>query len=129
MAEIVEVLDTTQFQATLDKISQEQEFVVVYITGTVDPVTGTNWCPDCERAKPNITNILLANTTGKVMKCIVQRSEWSGRADHPYKQSPLLKARGVPTVLLIREGEVVMRAEKDEDFDNEDLLLMIAKHE
>ena len=129
MAQIVELRDTSKFTETLNAISQEQDFVVVILTGALDSVTGKNWCPDCERAKPNINNILLANTEGKVLYCIVERSEWSGRSDHPYKQSALLKAKGVPTVLLIKDGEVVMRAERDEDFDNEDLLLMIARHE
>jgi len=60
----------------------------------------------------------------------VQRAAWSGRSDHPYKQSPLLKAKGVPTLLLIQDGsQVVMRAERDEDFDNHELLEMIANHE
>jgi len=72
---------------------------------------------------------LLANTKGKVLYCVVERSAWSGRSDHPYKQSALLKVKGVPTVLLIRQGEVVMRAETDDDFDNQELLLAIAKHD
>jgi hypothetical protein len=128
MAQIIEVTDTGKFKSTLDYIAAEQDFVIVYITGTTDE-SGKNWCPDCERAKPNIDNILLKNTQGKVIKCIVERAKWSGRSDHPYKQSPLLKAKGVPTVLLIREGEVLMRAERDEDFDNAELLLSIARHE
>lgn len=61
--------------------------------------------------------------------CIVDRHSWSGKSDHPYKQSKLLKVRGVPTVLLISNGEVVMRAETDDDFENKDLLLSIARHE
>jgi len=129
MAEIVEVTDTNAFKSTLETISKDQEFVIVYITGTTDPATGKNWCPDCERAKPNIDNVLLANTTGKVIKCIVKRAEWSGRSDHPYKQSALLKAKGVPTVLLLHGGDVAMRAERDEDFDNHELLMAIAHHE
>lgn len=97
--------------------------MIVILTGTVVPTTGKNWCPDCERAKPNINKHVIANATGrKILMGIVKREEWSGRADHPYKQSALLKARGVPTILLIAGGEVVMRAEKDEDFENVELL-------
>jgi Eukaryotic protein of unknown function (DUF953) len=129
MAEIIEIHDTNAFSAALEAASKDQEYVIVYITGTTDPATGKNWCPDCERAKPNIENLVLGKTTGKVLKCIVQRSTWSGRSDHPYKQSPLLKAKGVPTLLLIQGGDqVVMRAERDEDFDNHELLTMIAEH-
>jgi len=61
--------------------------------------------------------------------CIVKRAEWSGKSDHPYKQSQFLRVRGVPTVLLIGHGQVLARAEKDEDFDNQELLLQIARHE
>lgn len=129
MAEIIEIHDPSQFQSKLDEVASQQEFVVCIFTGTTDPETGKNWCPDCERAKPNINEVLLKNTTGKVLMCIVKRAEWSGRSDHPYKQSQFLRVRGVPTVLLIADGQVLARAERDEDFDNQDLLLQIARHE
>lgn len=122
MAEIVEIHDTAAFLPALEAIGQEQENVIVILTGAVDEATGKNWCPDCERAKPNIKEHVIANAKGKILMGIVKRSEWSGRSDHPYKQSPLLKAKGVPTILLIAGGEVVMRAEKDEDFENVELL-------
>jgi hypothetical protein len=65
-----------------------------------------------------------------LLKCWVPtRDEWVGKADHPYKANPVLKVRGVPSVLLLREGEVVARAETDADFENVDLLQMIAKPE
>jgi Eukaryotic protein of unknown function (DUF953) len=124
MAQIVEVHDTNQFNSTLQQVAAEQEYVIVILTGTTDSATGKNWCPDCERAKPNINTHVLAKAQGKVIMGIVKRAEWSGRADHPYKQSALLKAKGVPTILLLANGgtEVVMRAERDEDFDNIELL-------
>lgn len=58
-AEIVEVRDPSNFQETFDKLTQEQGFVVVIITGGEDPETGKNWCGDCERAKPNIKEHVL----------------------------------------------------------------------
>ena len=65
-----------------------------------------------------------------MLLCLVPtRGEWSGRSDHFYKQHPVLKCKGVPSVLLVREGEVVARAETDADFDNQDLLQMIAQPE
>jgi hypothetical protein len=54
MAQVVEVSDPSQFNATLAQISSEQENVIVIFTGVTDPATGKNWCPDCEVAKPNI---------------------------------------------------------------------------
>jgi uncharacterized OB-fold protein len=117
MATIVEVADPTQFDETLAQISSEQENVIVIITGVTDPATGKNWCPDCEVAKPNIKEWVLNQTAGKVIMCIVDRASWKGSPLHPYKASSFLKAKGVPTVLLIAGGDnIVMRAENDEDF-------------
>ena len=48
--------------------------------------------------------------------CIVSRDEWKGNAGHPYRNHPLIKASGVPTIVLIHDGHIVMKADKDEDF-------------
>ena len=126
MATIVEVTDPSKFQETLTQITAQQQHVIVVITGKADPVTGKNWCPDCEVAKPNIKECILDKTSGKVMMCYVERNGWVGRSDHPYKASALLKAKGVPTVLVIDGGDnVVMRAETDADFQDRSLLEMI----
>jgi hypothetical protein len=110
MAEIIEIHDTNEFLPTLEAIGKEQETVIAIITGANDPATGKSWCPDCVRAKPNLEQHVIANAKGKIIMAIVKREEWSGRSDHPYKQSALLKAKGVPTMLLFAGGEVVMRA-------------------
>jgi hypothetical protein len=103
--------------------------VIVILTGTTDPTTGKNWCPDCEHAKPNIKAHVLERAQGKIIMGIVKRAEWRGRSDHPYKQSSLLKAKGVPTILLIANGEVVMRAENDEDFENAEFLQAFTEYQ
>ena len=102
--------------------------MICIFTGVTDPATGKNWCPDCEVAKPNIKQYVLDQTAGKVIMCIVERATWVGRSDHPYKASSFLKVRGVPTILVISHGDtILMRAEKDEDFQDKDLLTMIAQ--
>ena len=119
MATIIEVTDTQKFQETLAAISQEQENVICIFTGVTDPVTGKNWCPDCEVAKPNIKKHILEQTSKKIIMCIVDRESWKGTPLHPYKASSFLKVRGVPTILVIANGDtIVMRAENDEDFQN-----------
>lgn len=35
---------------------------------------------------------------------VEERSTWVGRQDHPFKQHAILKARGVPTMLLFQDG-------------------------
>ncbi len=128
MADIVYVNDPEQFDVTLQQVQKEQEFVIVYVTGGDDPATGKSWCGDCVRAKPNIEQYVLQNTTGKLLYCIVEKRE-SWKPGHFYKVHPVLKVKGVPTIVLLKDGEVVARAENDDDFFNLELLNMIAKHE
>ena len=127
MAQLVYVKDPNQFQAALDEVTQEQEYTIAIITGVADPATGKNWCPDCEVAKPNIKKQIIDKFHGKILYCEVDRASWKGSPLHPYKASPFLKAKGVPTVLGILGGlDIVMRAEADEDFQNSELLSAIA---
>jgi hypothetical protein len=67
MAEVIEINDPTQFDEKFEALSKSEEYFICIFTGGVDPATGQNWCPDCEVAKPNIQNILIANTQLKVL--------------------------------------------------------------
>ena len=42
------------------------------------------------------------------------RDEWVGVKDHPYKTNHILKVSAVPSVLLVIDGKVVMRAANDD---------------
>lgn len=130
MATIVEVHDPAKFDETLAQISAEQDHVIVLFTGVVDPATGINWCPDCENAKPNIEKYVLSQAKGKLIKCIIARGDWMGNPSHPYKTNPVLKVKGVPTLVVFAHGDtIVCRTNCDDDFLNIDLLNMIAKGE
>jgi hypothetical protein len=85
-------------------------------TGSVNPRTGRNWCPDCERVKDIVERDLIAQVKGKVLVCIVERDEWVGNFEHPYKASELLKVTGVPTALLIKDGKIEARADAFKHF-------------
>ena len=127
MAKLIHITDPSLFQENLDKLTEEQEYTIAIITGVLDPATGKNWCPDCELAKPNIKKYIIDKFEGKILFCEVDRASWKGSPLHPYKASPFLKAKGVPTVLGILGGlDIVMRAEADEDFQNIELLSAIA---
>ena len=70
------------------------------------------------------------------MYCTVTKEEWVGNTKHAYKADPRLRVRGVPTVLLVKRAEggtqkweVVNRIEKDADFQNKELLQLVARHE
>ena len=67
-------------------------------------------------------------TSLTVLKGTVERSDWIGK-NHPYKAHGDLQAGGVPCVLLWGNGQVLARAESRDDFQNEDLLTMIASGE
>ena len=82
----------------------------------MNPKTGRNWCPDCERVKDIVDNDLLAKAKGKVLVCIVERHDWVGNYSHPYKSSDLLQVTGVPTALLIKNGVVEARADSYKHF-------------
>ena len=93
---------------------------------------GKNWCPDCEVAKPAINEHILDKTQLTVLKGIVDdKTTWCGVQTHPYKTHPVLKAGGVPCVVLVDAAskQVRVRAENADDFNNEDLLAMIATPE
>ena len=129
MADLVLVKTPSDFKPVFDALKQSQPFIVAIFTGEINESTGESWCSDCVRAKPNIEKHVLANIHGdKVLYCVIDREEWRGVATHPYRVHSKLKVKGVPTVLLIAEGEVMARAEKDEDFDNVELLEMIGKY-
>jgi hypothetical protein len=41
---------------------------------------------------------------GPVLKCLVERNEWVGNWDHPYKADLNLQIKGVPTIVIIENG-------------------------
>ena len=37
---------------------------------------------------------------------VLEKSSWVGKNTHPYKQHKVIRANGVPTVLLIKKGKI-----------------------
>ena len=97
--------------------------VVITATNLHAPEGTQTWCPFCDKARGNIKTVLIPSATSakngeKILYCTVKREEWVGNASHLYKADARIKARGVPTVLLIKRGDgdkwdVVHRVEKD----------------
>ena len=117
--------------AKYDELKSGSDFFIVYMTGGIDAASGKSWCPDCDAARPNINSHVLDKTALTVLKGNVNdRNTWVGVSTHPYKAHPVLKAGGVPSLLLIGNGgQVLMRAESDDDFKNEDMLAAICTGE
>ena len=124
------VLEFTEHEAFFEEFEKRKEGpVIIYLTGGENE-QGVNWCPDCVAAKPAITEKILGVTQLPVLKgVVVDKTTWCGVATHPYKVHPVLKAGGVPSVMLVLNNQVMVRAESGDDFANEDLLNAIASGE
>ena len=98
---------------------------VICIFSGVPNAEGVNWCPDCDVAKPAIMKLTSDPKCPLVLYGQVpERNSWVGRSDHPFKQHPLLKAAGVPTVVMFEDGQERLRVDDLKDFANEQLMSM-----
>ncbi|CAA6670189.1 unnamed protein product [Spirodela intermedia] len=80
-----------------------------------DPVSSLSWCPDCNVAEPVIYQKLaaLADEVAVLRAFVGDRATWRSPV-HPWRVDPLLKIRGVPT--LIRwDGDAI--AGRLEDYE------------
>ena len=123
MTAAVEFTDSTAFLEKYNELAASGDMFIVYLTGSVDPATGTSWCPDCDVARPTIKSKCLDAAKIPIVKGIVeQKSEWVGVSTHPYKVHPVIKAAGVPSLLLCQGNQVLMRADDLEHFKNEEFV-------
>ena len=132
MQSFFEFDEPTELISKYDELKSGDDMFIIYMTGGPNPATGLSWCPDCVVAAPNIQNHVLGKTALKVLKGNVNDPKtWMGVATHPFKAHPVLKAGGVPSLLLIGNGgQVLMRADSlDDHFNNEDMLEAICKGE
>ena len=128
-SKVQEFKTVEDFTAAFDKATETGDKFIVYLTGelNISNADGSfnSWCPDCDVARPSIATYLDKNTTRTVVKALVQtKEEWVGNASHPYKAHPLIKAGGVPGMLLFEGKNVLHRVEDLDDFKNEGLMQM-----
>ena len=131
MAELIkEYTSVEEFTPEFDKAVATGNRFIVYLTGAIsecDMATGkcSSWCPDCDVARPDIMATLEKNTKHAVLKGEVQtKEEWVGVATHPFKVHPLIKAGGVPSLILFEGQNCLHRVENLDDFKNEGLMGM-----
>ena len=73
---------------------------IIYLTGVIGE-DGKSWCPDCEAHKDAIQEHVINITPCVVLKAnVMERKDWVGVQNHPYKIHPIIKAKGVPSVIL-----------------------------
>ena len=113
-----------------DKAIEGSNKFIVYLTGAINQDDGKSWCPDCDVARPSIADYLAKYTNRNIIKGEVQtRDEWVGVATHPFKIHPLIKAGGVPSMILFEGKNVLHRVEDLDDFANEGLMKMFFEDE
>ena len=118
-----EFTDEQTFIARYDEMRASGNMFLCYLTGGADPATGMSWCPDCDAAKPMIQTACLDKIQIPVLKALVmERNSWVGVSTHPYKVHPIIKAGGVPTLILCQGDQVLMRADDEEHFKNEEFI-------
>ena len=108
-----------------DKASGAGEMFIVYLTGAINQEGGKSWCPDCDEARPFINKHLEKHTKRLILKGEVQtRDEWVGVSTHPFKVHPLIKAGGVPSMILFDGKNPLHRVEDLDGFKNDELMNM-----
>ena len=95
----------------------------------VDGGNCKSWCPDCDVARPSIDE-WLKKVSRNVFKGTVQtKEEWVGNASHPYKLHHIIKARGVPSLILFEGQQELLRIDDLDDFKNDEMMKMMFEDE
>ncbi len=90
----------------LDQLAASRGAALLLFFGSEDPGTGASWCPDCVTADPVLRAACRRERPELTLyECPVgQRSDWKGRADHPYRLHGQVHLNRIPTLLLIEGG-------------------------
>lgn len=103
-----------RFDATVRNIIKTQlrgggDVMIMYFTGTPNPVTGKSWCPDCIVADPIVKEMVetaRGTLTGKrvaLLQCTVDRNSYfRNPTTYLYKAHPFIQLPSIPTVLVVR---------------------------
>jgi len=97
---VIEVASPLNFDAVLETQLVTQSLLFVLFIGSTDVRTGKSWCPDTVKAEPLIHSALESipnNVT--VLKCLVQRNEYKGNPNYPYRTHPEIRLQAIPTLI------------------------------
>ena len=116
------IAEVEGFQQQFDEQVESQEKFIVILSGAIDESTGESWCPHSNYARQYIDQLVEAiDGRRTILREYVERSEWKGNSDHPYRQDPF-NVQSVPAILLF-EGETELhRAEELSDFIDNDVM-------
>jgi len=102
----------SEFDQMLNKYSKKENLFILF-TGNKDPRTNKSWCPDCVTAEPIIDAAFQMLDHCTVLECLVEREDYKGKPQHPYRVHPKIKLKAIPT--LVHWGKVSARAVLVED--------------
>ncbi|XP_077965601.1 thioredoxin domain-containing protein 17-like [Styela clava] len=100
MANQIAVEGYEAFMSKISELEEQKKEIYCLFSGSVDPQSGKNWCPDCVKADPVIEKCLPNMPEGAVfVHCHVgQRDYWKNKTND-FRVHPKLKLSGVPTLL------------------------------
>ena len=121
MPAVVEITNITEYVDAVNQKIESGERFIAYMTGSV--IDGKCWCFYCDKFRDTINKNILNDTKLTVLKGLIPtKEEWVGVKTHPWKTHPLLKAKGAPGILLIEGHQVLIRADDDDEIENDEYL-------
>ncbi|KAL8204432.1 hypothetical protein R6Q57_010055 [Mikania cordata] len=108
----------SNFDAVFDKFKSEapnyKSNLILFLADN-EPSTNRSWCPDCVRAEPVIYKKLESSSDDVVLlrAYVGDRPTWRN-PQHPWRVHPTFKLKGVPTLILWKNGEAKGRLEDHE---------------
>ncbi|KAF0972675.1 hypothetical protein FDP41_008924 [Naegleria fowleri] len=127
-----------QFDSTMQSVVNNHpgSLVFVYITGKKDTTTGKSWCPDCVVSEPIVTEDFLPEVDREckkkglktiLVKALVERSEYKGNPQYPYRTHPDLRVKSIPTFILWNaKDDEKARTDNFNDLDRLDAMRVAA---
>nr|XP_043610555.1 thioredoxin-like protein Clot [Erigeron canadensis] len=116
----LKVLDATlsSFNSVFEKFKNEagnnKSNLILFLADN-EPLTNRSWCPDCVRAEPVIYKKLESSgdDVALLRAYVGDRPTWRNPS-HPWRVDSNFKLKGVPTLILWKNGEVKGRLEDHE---------------
>lgn len=98
------VYDMQSFLSKLNDFENEDRLVVVFLSSWDS--NGKYWCPDCEQARDNISDILVPKCKEQNLKIIFvdcgDKPGWQN-PEHVLKVHPLIKLPDIPTFMIFEK--------------------------
>ena len=125
------------FYSILRANTQTDKTFIVYITAHIDIIHGDKekyWDADCEEVRKDVEKHILKETNLLVIQASIKdMDEWeslgeNGKWKNIFLNDPMLKAKKIPCLFLMKGDKILTRIETLEDFKNEENLKKMANY-